>query len=390
LIRVAFTLIGGQNWTGGHNYLLNLLQALATHQGAVIAPVLFVPAGDDIGAEAFMALSGIEVVRSELLDARHRKTQLLQALLWGRVPRLVRLFSEQRIDLVFEAAQFFGWRLGLPSIAWIPDFQHRALPHLFPKSAWWKREIGFRAQIIGGRAIMLSSNDAKHACERYYPATQGRTRTVHFAMPAGAALDFAAARTIADSYGLRPNFIFMPNQFWRHKNHMRVLDALSILRGRGVDIVVAASGKQYDPRAPEYFFEFEQMLKARGLDTSLHLLGLIPYAHLGALMRCCQAMLNPSLFEGWSTTVEEARALATPMLLSDLDVHREQMGAAAHYFRRDSAEALADMLQTAPPFNGPERELALQSARLVADDRVRAFAQDFARLARDTVETRLK
>ena len=390
MIRVAFTLIGGQNWTGGHNYLLNLLQALATHQGAVIAPVLFVPAGDDIGAEAFMALPGIEVVRSELLDARHRKTQLLQALLWGRVPGLVRLFSEQRIDLVFEAAQFFGWRLGLPSIAWIPDFQHRALPHLFPKSAWWKREIGFRAQIIGGRAIMLSSNDAKHACERYYPATKGRARTVHFAMPAGAALDFSAARAIADSYGLRPNFIFMPNQFWRHKNHMRVLDALSILRARGVDVVVAASGKQYDPRAPEYFSEFEQMLKARGLDTSLHLLGLIPYAHLGALMRCCQAMLNPSLFEGWSTTVEEARALATPMLLSDLDVHREQMGAAAHYFRRDSAEALADMLQAAPPFNGPERELALQSAHLVVDDRVRTFAQDFARLARDTVETRLK
>lgn len=98
-------------------------------------------------------------------------------------------------------------------------------------------------------------------------------------------------------------------------------------------------------------------------------------------MRCCQAMLNPSLFEGWSTTVEEARALATPMLLSDLNVHREQMGAAAHYFRRDSAEDLADLLQAAPPFDGPTREIALETAHREAEARVRNFAKDFANLA---------
>jgi len=165
---------------------------------------------------------------------------------------------------------------------------------------------------------------------------------------------------------------------------------LSILRESGVDIVVAASGKQYDPRAPEYFPEFERKLKARGLESSFRLMGLIPYAHLSALMRCCQVMLNPSLFEGWSTTVEEARALATPMLLSDLDVHREQMGSEARYFIRDSAAALTDMLRTTQPFNGPERELTLQPAQLSSNDRVRNFAIDFAQLVRDAVGMRLQ
>jgi len=390
LIRVAFTLIGGENWTGGHNYLLNLLRALVTHQKADIAPVLFVCNDGEGDVEPFLALSGIEVIRSNLLAPRYRKTQLVQALVWGRVSGLARLFSAHRIDLVFEAAQFFGWRMGLPSIAWIPDLQHKALPHLFSKSAWWKREVGFRAQIIGRRVIMLSSDDVKNACVRHYPATRGRARTVHFAMPAGAIPDFAVARDIADSYGLPPNFIFMPNQFWRHKNHMRVLDALTILRGRGVDIVVAASGKQHDPRAPEYFPEFERNLKARSLESSFRLLGLIPYAHLTALMRCCQVMLNPSLFEGWSTTVEEARALAAPMLLSDLDVHLEQMGSEARYFNRDSSEALADMLQTTLPVNGPERELTLQLAQLNSNNRVRHFANDFAQLVRDAIGMRLK
>ena len=389
MIRVAFTLIGGRNWTGGHNYLLNLLRALAVHQRDAIVPVLFVAdePGDDAAtspAAAFASIPGVEIVRTKSLSAHLRKRQLLQALVWGRVPALSRLFAQHRIDLVFEAAQFFGWRLGLPAIAWIPDFQHKALPHLFSKGAWWKREIGFRAQIMGGRNIMLSSDDARRACEHFYPATRGRTRTVHFAVPAGDdAPDLASARAIADSYGLPQDFIFMPNQFWRHKNHRRVLEALAILRERGENVVVAASGKQHDPRAPDYFPQFEQDLKAQGLDNSLRLLGLIPYAHLAALMQCCQALLNPSLFEGWSTTVEEARAMGTPMLLSDLDVHREQMGSEARYFQRDSSQDLANGLQAAPSFDAHRRAAAVAMARAEAEMRVRAFASDFSSLAHD-------
>lgn len=383
MIRIAFTLIGGKNWTGGHNYLLNLLRALSTYQNTAVVPVLFVPLEQDVDVDAFVALSGVEVVRSELFNADRRQMQLIQALLWGRVSALTQLFCQHRIDVVFEAAQFFGWRLGLPAIAWIPDFQHKALPHLFSRTAWLKRELGFRAQIMGGRTIMLSSDDARRACERYYPATRGSTRTVHFAMPAGVAPDFPAARRVADSYGLPAEFIFMPNQFWRHKNHTLVLDALEILRTRGVNVVVVASGKQHDPRSPEHFSAFEHALKARKLDSSLCLIGLIPYAHLIALMRCCQAMLNPSLFEGWSTTVEEARSLATPMLLSDLDVHREQMGTSAQYFRRDSAEELANRLQSVSPFDAAARMIAVERAAGEADARIRRFAQTFASLAQE-------
>src|SRR5690606_19000268 len=314
-------------------------------------------------AAAFARIPGADIITTDLLEEHRRKSQLLQALICGRVTAMSQLFARHRIEIVFEAAQFFGWRLGLPAIAWIPDFQHKALPHLFSKAAWWKREIGFRAQIMGGRRIMLSSDDARQGCERFYPATRGRTRTVHFAVPAGEALDLVAARAVADSYGLPQDFVFMPNQFWRHKNHTLVLEALTILRERGANVVIAASGKQHDPRAPNYFPAFAAAAKARGLEGSMRLPGLIPYAHLAALMRCCQALLNPSLFEGWSTTVEEARAMGTPMVLSDIDVHREQMGDAARYFRRDSAPALADVLQSLPRFDGVARTAAIETAR---------------------------
>ena len=72
------------------------------------------------------------------------------------------------------------------------------------------------------------------------------------------------------------------------------------------------------------------------------------------------------------------------MLLSDLDVHREQMGSDARYFRRDSAEELADLLQSVPPYNGTARELALDAVHRSAANRMVGFTEDFVRLVQDT------
>ncbi len=386
-MRIAFTLIGGSDWTGGHNYLLNLLEVLIGYQAAELTPVLFV--GEDLGTESpFKAIQGLEIVKTSYLNASRRKASLVQAMLWGRDACLQRLFKQHRIDLVFESAQFFGWRMETPAIAWIPDFQHKGLPHLFPLGAKWKRELGFRAQVAGGRTIMLSSEDARRACERYYSSTRGRTRTVHFAVPPGQLVSYADARATADSYDLPEHFIFLPNQFWRHKNHGLVLEALAILRGRGRQIVIAASGKQADPRDPAYFPSFQRELEKRDLQRSFRLLGLIPYPHLALLMRTCTAMLNPSLFEGWSTTVEEARAMGTPMVLSDLDVHREQMGKRAIYFERNSAQSLANALEQIQMFDPAQRELQTHAARDAALQRVEQFAQDFSNLAQDCLHKR--
>ncbi|WP_035383195.1 glycosyltransferase family 1 protein [Ferriphaselus sp. R-1] len=389
MTRVAFTLIGGKTWTGGFNYLRNLLQVLAQHEGRRLTPVLFVGAsmtGTDI--EALAAIPGVEFVRTPLLDASRRGRSLLQAIAWGKDMAVAELFRHHRIDAVFENAQFFGWRLGLPAIAWIPDFQHRELPHMFTWQGRWKREIGFIAQVIGRRFVMLSSEDARVACERYYPSTRSRTQVVHFAVPPGAAMEQDAARRIANEYALPERFFFMPNQFWKHKNHALVVEALAILRERGERVVVAASGMQSDPRDPEHFPCLQAQVERLGVQGEMRFLGLIPYPHLAALMQSCTALLNPSLFEGWSTTVEEARAIGTPMLLSDLAVHREQMGADASYFDRYSALALADAMQGFPVLSAPQRVAAASLARQQAEARVCRFGSEFADLVEAIVRAR--
>ena len=77
------------------------------------------------------------------------------------------------------------------------------------------------------------------------------------------------------------------------------------------------------------------------MGESFRVLGSIPDHDLLGLMRNSVAILNPSLFEGWSTSVEEAKSLGKTVLLSDIAVHREQAPDLGVYFHPQDAEDLA-------------------------------------------------
>lgn len=380
MIRVAFTLIGGKNWTGGYNYLLNLVRALSEHASGRVQPVLFFGADiDEKDAAPFDTIAGAEVIRSALFDEARKGKRLRQALLTGCDQVAATAFAAQDIDVVFEPAQFYGWRFPVPAVAWIPDFQHRYLKHLFDFKTYWKREIGFRAQILSGRHVMLSSDDAKQDCEQFYPNTRGRTHVVRFAVPPATAIDEVAARAVANGYGLPETFFFLPNQFWKHKNHECVIAALQLLKGKGREVVVAVSGKQADPRDSEHFPRLQHLIESGDLAQNFRLLGLIPHAHVPALMRSCAALINPSIFEGWSTTVEEAKAMGTPMILSSLRVHREQSEDAL-FFDATSPGQLAGILESFSPVGTEERLSMNVSAAQRASAGMKIFADEFVGL----------
>ncbi len=387
MIRVAFTLIGGPEWTGGRNYLANLLRVLGTHQAGLITPLLFVGRTlkpDELSV--FAAIPGVELIRSQALDASRERRALLAALLCGRDSMLHQELAAQRVDVVFEAARYFGWRLGIPAIAWMPDFQHRAMPRMFTRASWLKRELGFRAQILSGRSIMVSSADARAACERYYPGIAGRIFTVRFSVPPVAALDATSARQVADQYRLPAHFFFMPNQFWRHKNHLLVLEALAMLKERVTPVTVVATGSQVDPRNPGHLQVIQRMVQDRRLTDQFRNLGLVPQPHVAALMVCCAALLNPSRYEGWSTTVEEARSLGTPLLLSDIPVHREQAGANAMYFDPADPAALAAALGDFVPLAAQARNAARVAAQAAAEQRMQKFAEEFVEVVHGALQ----
>lgn len=384
-LRVAFPAIPRRLWVGGYNYQCNLFAALSRYCPGQITPVVFAsPEGDPAELAALSQIPAVELAYSHIFLFENRHSRLPAAIMWGLDRPAAAEFGAKGIDVVFENGRFFGWRLPFPAVAWFPDFQHGRLPQLFSPAARWRRELGFRAQIMSGRHIMLSSKSAFDDLRKYYPRMTNDVSVVRFATQPEATLLTADPAAILAEYDLPQAYFYLPNQFWRHKNHQIVIDALAILRERGRDVVVAASGIPKDLREADYFENLMRQVKARGLEMNFRYLGIIPLAHVYALLRACVALINPSRFEGWSTTVEEAKSFGVPMILSDLDVHREQAATSANYFGLDDAAMLADELWNGLRSAGPPLARDLQAD---VEPRVAAFATDFARVVRNAAQS---
>jgi len=384
-LRVAFTLFAGRDWLGGYNYLLNMLRVLHSHPDQGVEPILY--AGEDAGEEdlgPFREL-GVPVVIEQHFDRQARSRRSLRALASGRDHQAEALFREQGIDAVFEHADFFGWRCSLPVIAWLGDFQHRHLPHMFSQRAYWRREMGMRLQIATGRTIMVSSESARRDCTEFFGLPEHRSKVVRFAVGVTPDWPLEDPEEVRKRYGLPVGFFHVPNQFWRHKNHRLLLEAMARLDRP--ELVVVTTGRSEDPRHPDHFAQLQEFVATHGLEDRFRCLGVVPYADMIGLMRASAAVINPSRFEGWSTTVEEARALGVPLLLSDIPVQREQMNGEARFFGVDSSEQLAAAV--AEQFE--HRWDPASGARPIPDSaaRLSQFAADFASVAQTAVHQNL-
>ena len=107
-------------------------------------------------------------------------------------------------------------------------------------------------------------------------------------------------------YNFTESYFLLPNQFSIHKNHRVVVRALQMLNQAG-RIQVLATGSTNDHRHPTYFSSLMEYAKECGVLDNFRVLGPVPFDHLIGLMRHAIAFINPSKFEGLSTTVEEAK-----------------------------------------------------------------------------------
>ncbi|HEY2343632.1 MAG TPA: glycosyltransferase family 1 protein [Chthoniobacteraceae bacterium] len=381
-LHIGLIAQGGANWMGGAEYIRNLTHAVGQLDGTD-------------GWAARTSLIYGEKQRADWEDAEAPSKIFIPRrprewpLLWRFIPRGNKHFQNPverakcdfiyplsydnlyNVDVKFPLGfekRSFQWA------GWIPDFQHRHLPDWFPAKELARRERGIAALVAEAPIVVLSSQTAAEDFSRFFSEAQPKARVLTFAThpnPSWYSDDCGE-----DLRWLPPRFFLVSNQFWKHKNHLLVFEALRILSGRGLDPVVVCTGQVQDFRDPDYANVILQSIHRYGLSGQILLLGLVPRRTQIEMMRRCLAVIQPSLFEGWSTVVEDARVLGKPAFLSDLAVHREQNPPGSEFFDAKSPEALADLLARAWDSFAPGPNSALEAA---ARERATERAVDFGR-----------
>ena len=389
-LRIAFPNMAGARWTAGLHYLRNLFAALKSL--------------DYHGRPEIALLVSHQTQPNSNNNLNSYVDQLLcppKPALWqrlvGRIQRRLGIgwsglesplgpyLREHQIDCIFAATEF-GPRFNVPLLTWIPDFQHLHLPEMFPPETIRGRDEKFSRVADHADRVILSSRDALRDFERFAPQSAHKARILSFVAQVPEDIYDSDPAWVCDYYHLPRRFIYLPNQFWNHKNHGVVVEALTLLKARHREITVVCTGNTNEFRDPLYFAKLLATISERNLRNNLIILGFVPYGHLFKLMRQSLAVLQPSLFEGWSTVVEESKSVGKSVILSDIPVHLEQDPPQAIFFDPYRPEQLADCLVRISDEKkpGPDHELeALAQKQL--PERTREYGRTFMEIVAEVL-----
>lgn len=347
MIEIAIPYIfHDDDWQGGRNYFANLIRAVR------------LVAGDRVNLTLVTGQKTRTTLKDEFVDLKVLRTSLLDRKSFGWWLRTIdlhlfdndRLFAlylrHQRID-VLTHCMHLGPRPGLVTLSWLYDFQFMHLPELWSKrqlkwSAQW-----YRAACRNCDGLLVSSVSALNDLNNFHPSGTSIRGALKFVSNPISLSTLPPLSELQGIYRIKAKYIFLPNQFWQNKNHELVVQALSILKSSSLtDVQVVCTGNPLDHRQPDYFGKLMGMVSTHNLEENFRVLGIVPLKHAQALMYHSLAVLNPSRFEGWSTSVEEAKTMDKTILLSSIPVHLEQDPPRGVFFDPDNANQLAQIISS--------------------------------------------
>ena len=230
-------------------------------------------------------------------------------------------------------------RLNYVATVW--DLCHRDAPE-FPEvhesAEFQARERHYRNALPSAFAIITDSEALANAISRRYGIDPERLLPVPFA-PASflSEVTSAAKSAVLGKYGLEEGYFFYPAQFWAHKNHIRILQALLLLNSRGHRLRVAFAGGDQGNRP-----HIEGFVEANALRDQVHFLGFVPTEDMRGLYEGCRAVVMPTYFGPTNIPPLEAWLMGKPLIYSSQ--FGDQARGAALCVDVDDAGALADAM----------------------------------------------
>ncbi|HRI42205.1 MAG: glycosyltransferase [Bacteroidia bacterium] len=227
---------------------------------------------------------------------------------------------------------------------WKPDFQEMYYPQ-YVSQVEYSYVVENMKRIASNQeyTLILSSQDSFNDFEKFFGPFRNRVKILRFIslLPDISQLN---PKQVLMKYGIDKKFFVVSNQFWPHKNHRLVLEAINKIKEKHTDFVVVFTGKQSTYRDREYFSKLQVYINNENMKDHVRFIGFIPREDQLVIMKQSVAVIQPSLFEGWSTVIEDCKALNQYVLVGDLAVNQEQVNKNVRFFNRHSADDLAEQM----------------------------------------------
>jgi glycosyltransferase involved in cell wall biosynthesis len=116
-------------------------------------------------------------------------------------------------------------------------------------------------------------------------------------------------------FGMRGTNLVLPGRLSRQKNQRGIVEALSVMRARGTlpaDLTLHLAGRE--EASSDYGTTLRQAVVERGLTERVRFLGVI--RDIEVVLRACDCLVLPSIYEGLPNAVLEAMSSGIPVVVA--------------------------------------------------------------------------
>lgn len=232
----------------------------------------------------------------------------------------------------------------LPRVVSLFDIQHHDLPQLFsPAERRFRRWAYDGAAQKADEVITITEFSAGRIAGQL-GIPRERVHAIHLGIDHARFTPHGPPPKIN---GLPERFILYPANAWPHKNHKVLLEAFAQVSDKNLWLVLTGQGEGF-PTAERVKW-----------------LGHVPGDQLAPLYRSAEALVFPSLYEGFGLPPLEAMACGCPVAASDVGAIAEVCGDAAILFDPEKPAAIAEAIEMVTGNPGERtrlRELGLARA----------------------------
>jgi glycosyltransferase involved in cell wall biosynthesis len=267
------------------------------------------------------------------------------------------------------------WRPGVRCVSVLYDLQHLAYPQFFSPEQRLNRQRHVADACARSQRVVCISDYVRGTLVHSLASCAQRAVTI----PLGLLQDVESPDSgVLARLGLQPGaYLLFPANFWPHKNHRRLFDALNLAH---TSLKLVCTGA---PNALMHQFQ-------SNAPANVVFGGYVSQAELTALLDASAGLIFASLYEGFGMPVLEAMARGKPVLCSNVTSLPEVAGDAAIFFDPTDAAQIAaaiDQLFDEPATvadliqRGYRRAAALGGAREMALRYLGLFDQVLASVA---------
>ena len=259
------------------------------------------------------------------------------------------LVVNHKLDAIFPMHDYpVKSKLDAKLVSWYADLQHMYYPQFFTKRKRLERNARIKLILKNSKDLVVSSQAVKDDFFKFFKIPKGLNIHIYHFVSIIEGLPDMTFDEIRAKYDLPEHYYMISNQFHKHKNHKVVFEAVAELKKKGIKVSIGITGRFPDEPDSPYMQELHDIINKNDLKKSIKFLGLIPRGDQFLLMKYSKAILQPSLFEGWSTVIEDARSLQVPVIAANLNVNIEQLKEKGTYFEPYNVEQLVSILEKYP------------------------------------------